>query len=163
MPHTWTDRFLSRRMLFWSLLYAVLWWLLAEGKGWYIGGPCVLAAAMLSCWLGSPAWTIRLRAAPGFVLFFLNALLAGGWDVALRALRPRMPLDPAWVSYPLKARHPRSRLLLAAAVSLLPGTLAGVIEADELTLHVLDHKQPWQNSVARLEQQLMRLLGEGPA
>ncbi|WP_256669981.1 Na+/H+ antiporter subunit E [Pseudomonas sp. OIL-1] len=163
MSQTWTDRFLSRRMLFWSLLYAVLWWLLAGGKGWYIGAPCVLGAALLSCWLGSAAWTLRLRAAPGFVLFFLRALLAGGWDVALRALRPRMPLDPAWVNYPLKARGPRSRLLLAAAVSLLPGTLAGVIEADRLTLHVLDHKQPWLESVARLEQQLMRLLGEGPA
>ncbi|WP_235906683.1 Na+/H+ antiporter subunit E [Pseudomonas saliphila] len=163
MPYSWADRFLSRRMLFWSLLYVALWGLLAGGKGWYIGIPCALAAAMLACWLGNPVWTFRPRAVPGFLLFFLRALVAGGWDVARRAVQPRMPLDPAWVSYPLTARDPRSRLLLAAAVSLLPGTLAGAIEADHLALHVLDHTQPWLESVARLEQQLMHVLGEGPA
>lgn len=163
MPSPSANRWFSRRTLFWLLLYTGLWSLLTGAKGWYIGAPCVLGAAALSVWLNSPPWHIRLRVVPGFLLFFLGTLIAGGWDVARRAVQPRMPLDPAWVSYPLNISHPRFRLLLAAAVGLQPGTLAAAIEGDSLTMHVLDSKLPWLKGVAQLEQQLIRLLGEGHA
>ncbi len=162
MPRPLADRFLSRQILFWLLLYCALWWLLAGGGGWYLGAPCIVAAAMLSCWLGTPAWRLRPAAAPRFLWFFLRALVAGGWDVARRAIQPRMPLAPAWVHYPLNIRQPRSRLLFASLVGLLPGTLAAAIEDDCLSMHVLDQHQPWQQNTAQLERQLLRLLGEEP-
>jgi len=163
VPLPWAGHLFSRQTLFWLLLYAALWWLLAGGTGWYLGVPFILTAASLSHWLGSPVWHVRLRAAPAFLLFFLRALLAGGWDVARRAIQPRMPLAPAWVRYPLTIRQPGNRLLFASLVGLLPGTLAAAIEDDCLNMHVLDQHQPWLDSTARLEQRLLRLLGEEPA
>jgi len=51
------------------------------------------------------------------------------------------------------------RLLLSAMVGLLPGTLASRVDADEMRVHVLDERLPWQATVAELERRLERLLG----
>lgn len=150
----------SRHTVFWLLLYTALWWLLSGGAGWYIGIPCVLGATSLSRWLGSPPWHLRLRALPGFMLFFLGALISGGWDVARRAIQPRPSLRPAWVRYPLSISQQRYRLLFASMIGLLPGTLATHIDGDHLCMHVLDERLPWQAGAARLERQLAALLGE---
>ena len=146
--------------LYWTLLYAVLWALFAEGGGWALGVPSVLLAVALSLWLELRPLRLRLLALPGFVGFFLRHMLVGAWDVASRALRPRCPLQPAWHDYPLTSTSPRVRLLLSALVGLLPGTLASGIEGERMRVHVLDERQPWQRVVAELEQRLQRLLGD---
>lgn len=158
MPSLRASRAL-RHTVFWLFLYTALWWLLSGGAGWYIGIPCVLGAAGLSRWLGSPPWHLRLRELPGFMVFFLGALVSGGWDVARRAIQPRPTLNPAWVHYPLSIPQARYRLLFASMIGLLPGTLAARIDGDHLYMHVLDEKLPWQAGAARLEQQLGKLLG----
>jgi multicomponent Na+:H+ antiporter subunit E len=104
---------------------------------------------------------MRLGALPAFLGFFLKHMLLGGWDVARRALQPRCPLQPAWHPYSLSSQSPRVRLLLSALVGLLPGTLASRIEGDEMRVHVLDERLPWQATVVDLEQRLERLLGSG--
>lgn len=152
-----------RQTCCWLLLYIGLWWLLAGGRGWYLGGPSVLVATILSLWLGGSVRLVRLGAVPGFLGFFLHALVAGGWDVARRALQPRMPLSPAWVRYPLTLDQPGNRLLLASLIGLLPGTLVATMEDDELNMHVLDQHMPWRDNTARLEGHLLRLLGEDKA
>jgi len=145
--------------LFWSLLYTALWSLFAVGEGWLLGVPSIALAVALSLWLGLRPMAMRLIALPGFLGFFLKHMLLGGWDVARRALQPRCPLQPAWHPYPLRSRSPRVRLLLSALVGLLPGTLASRVDADELRVHVLDERLPWQTTVAELERRLERLLG----
>lgn len=151
---------ITRHTVYWLLFYTALWGLLSGGSGWYIGIPCILGASGLSHWLGGRAITLRLSALPGFLLFFLAALGSGGWDVARRAVQPRMPLSPAWVSYPLSISQPHYRLLFSSMIGLLPGTLASHIEGDLLCMHVLDDGQPWESSARRLEQRLMAVLGE---
>lgn len=145
----------------WVALYALLWTLLAEGRGWGLGVPSILLAAWLSLWLGLRPWHPSLLALPGFVGFFLGRMIAGGWDVAVRALHPRRPLHPAWLCYTLQSRSPRVRLLLSALVGLLPGTLASRIEGERMHVHVLDERQAWQPTVAELERRLQRLLHAG--
>jgi len=145
--------------LFWSLLYTALWALFAAGQGWVLGVPTITLAVALSLWLGLRPMTLRLAALPAFLGFFLKHMLLGGWDVARRALRPRCPLQPAWHPYPLTSQSPRVRLLLSAMVGLLPGTLASRVDADEMRVHVLDERLPWQATVAELERRLERLLG----
>ncbi|GAB3381258.1 Na+/H+ antiporter subunit E [Azotobacter armeniacus] len=145
----------------WALLYTVLWALLAEGRGWELGAPMVLLATGLAVWLGLPLLRVHLPALPGFVLFFVMHMFAGGWDVARRALHPRLPLSPAWLDYPLACRSPRVRLLLSALIGLLPGTLSSQVDGDCLRVHVLDRRQAWQATVAELERRLARLCGAG--
>ena len=120
--------------LFWSLIYAALWALFAAGQGWLLGVPTVALAVALSLWLGLRPLGMRLGALPAFLGFFLKHMLLG-------------------------SQSPRVRLLLSALVGLLPGTLASRIEGDEMRVHVLDERLPWQATVADLEQRLERLLG----
>lgn len=145
----------------WMLLYGALWALFAEGGGWSLGVPSILLAVVLSVWLGIRPWRPSLRVLPGFVWFFLGRMVAGGWDVAVRALHPRLPLQPAWLDYPLRSESPRVRLLLSALVGLLPGSLSSGVEGDRMRVHVLDERQPWEPTVIELEQRLTRLLNVG--
>lgn len=146
--------------LFWSLIYTALWALFAAGQGWTLGAPTIALAVALSLRLGLRPLAMHPIALPAFLGFFLKHMLLGGWDVARRALQPRCPLQPAWHPYPLVSQSPRVRLLLSAMVGLLPGTLASRIDGQQMRVHVLDERLPWQATIAELEGHLERLLGE---
>lgn len=145
--------------LYWLLASVLLWWLLAGNAGWYLGLPLALLASALAIRLQLPWPRLDWRQAPELLLFFAWQLLRGGWDVARRAVHPRMPLDPAWVELSLDCRNPQVQLLLSALVGLLPGTLASHVHKDCLHLHVLDQQQPWQPVVRQLEHHLAALFG----
>ncbi len=145
----------------WVVIYAFIWALFGEGGGWSLGIPTILLAAWLSVWLGLRPWHPSLRALPGFLLFFIGKMAAGGWDVAVRAVHPRRPLQPAWLDYPIASPSPQVRLVLSALVGLLPGTLASRVEGDQMRVHVLDQRQPWKPTVSELEQRLEQLLVRG--
>jgi multicomponent Na+:H+ antiporter subunit E len=149
-------------LLIWVLLYSLLWLLLSGGSGWIFGVLIALPTALLTLALGLTLPVVRAVAVPGFVAFFLTKLVAGGWDVALRALRPSMPLHPAWVNYSLRCTQSGQRLLLSALVGLLPGTFAARIDGDQLLVHVLDSRHPWQPVLAELEKRLMAVAGDTP-
>lgn len=142
----------------WALIYAALWALFSEGGGWSLGAPTVLLAAGVSLWLGMRPWHPSLSILPGFIGFFLAKMVAGAWDVAVRALHPGRSLQPAWLVYPLTARSPQVRLVLSALVGLLPGTLASRVDGDSMRVHVLDQRQAWEPTVRALERRLQRLL-----
>lgn len=150
---------LWKRALYWLLLYSVLWGILSGGAGWAFGLSSAALAALMSVRLGLSPIRVRWYYLPRFVSFFIGAVFAGGWDVARRALDPRLPLHPAWVSYSLTQTNPRVSLLLSAMVGLLPGTLASRVGAGQVQLHVLDARQDWNSTVARLERHLSDLLG----
>lgn len=153
--HRWLDG------LGWVVLYAMVWALFAEGGGWALGVPSILLAAGLSLWLGLRPWHPSLPALPGFLGFFLGNMAAGAWDVALRAVHPKRPLQPAWLDYSLTSSSPQVRLVLSALVGLLPGTLASRVEGDRMRVHVLDRRQPWEATVQTLERRLEQLLSHG--
>ncbi|MCQ4257185.1 Na+/H+ antiporter subunit E [Stutzerimonas stutzeri] len=146
----------------WALIYAALWALFSEGGGWSLGVPTALLAAGVSVWLGMRPWHPTLSVLPGFIGFFLGKMVAGAWDVAVRALHPGRSLQPAWLVYPLTAHSPQVRLVLSALVGLLPGTLASRVDGDSMRVHVLDQRQPWEPTVRELEQRLQRLLTREP-
>ncbi|TVP90309.1 MAG: sodium:proton antiporter [Pseudomonadaceae bacterium] len=149
-----------RNSPFWLLLHAGLWTLLSGGSGWYLGLPVIAAATLLSCWLQATPWYLRLTRVPALFAFFFYELLLGGWDVARRALHPRMPMDPAWVRYELQTPNVQVHLLLSAIVGLMPGTLSSRFNEGSLHLHVLDQQQPWADTVARMEHLLAAVLPE---
>lgn len=140
-----------------------LWALLSQAQGWGFGIPLAAMATYAGYRLELRVGSIRPRVLPGFLGFFLRELFSGGWDVARRALHPRLPIAPGWKTFTLTTRNPRVRLLLSAMVGLLPGTLSSHHQDQTLHVHALDEHQDWQSTVAQLEAFLSRLLGEESA
>lgn len=123
-----------------TLLMLLVWYALdgADGLAW--GLPFALCAVAVALWLAPPsAHPLRLRALPGFALYFVLESLRGAADVAWRAMHPRMPLQPALESCALRVPAGAPRTLLVSCVSLLPGTLSAELDAEAnlLRVHVL--------------------------
>lgn len=145
-----------------AALAAALWWILVEGRAeaWLFGTPVVLAAALASVALGG-ARGLRPRAGPALraLAWFTGRSLLAGADVALRALKPRIILAPAFVVVRTRLRDPAARVLLADSLSLLPGTLCAELEGDAITLHVLDRDAPVERAVREIEARIADALG----
>ncbi|MEJ2604459.1 MAG: Na+/H+ antiporter subunit E, partial [Gammaproteobacteria bacterium] len=92
-----------RRGLRRLLAFALLWALVsgADVHSWLIGVPAVLVATGISMqlWRGPP---LSLRRLLLFLPWFIHQSLAGAVDVAIRALRPAMPLAPGVIHYDLR-------------------------------------------------------------
>lgn len=150
------------RLLERLVVFIVLWWVLAEGdsSSWLFGVPFAFLASWASLRLTPErGWRIRPLGALRFAGFFAFHSIAGGIDVAMRALRPSMPIDPGFVRCPVRLGTDSSRVLLADTVSLLPGTLSSGFEGDTLVLHVLDCDLPVLEDVRRVEERIAAALG----
>ena len=143
-----------------ALLFAVLWWLLAEGRvdGWPMGGLAVVAATWASLVLYPPAaHGLRLGALPGFLAFFLVNSVRGGWQVAGMAWRGRQALRPVLLEFPLNLPLGAPRILLTYALSLMPGTVGVELFDDRLRLHVLHQDLPVVTDAQALERRIAAL------
>lgn len=99
-----TDPSLRVRALLLRLaLFALLWWVLTEGRpdAWLIGGLVVFAASGLSLILSRPTPWSAIGLAR-FLPFFLLRSWRGGLDVAWRACWPSLPIAPVIMSYRLR-------------------------------------------------------------
>lgn len=125
---------------------------------WRFALPATAVGVLVShyCWRTAG---LRWSALPAFLGYFLRAAWSGGWDVAKRALHPRPALAPAFVDVPTRLPPGAARLFLAAALSLLPGTLSVKLGAGHIRLHVLDRRQPVEPETARLEARVAALFG----
>ena len=71
-----------------------------------------------------------------------RSLVAGG-DVARRALDPRLPLQPGFITYSTGLADGPGRNAFRALTSLQPGTLPVSVErSGDLLIHCLDTSQP---------------------
>ena len=132
----------------------VSWLALASGRGW--GSlPAILSLVTAAAAGGYLYRSATLRWRPQALLrlvgYFLVHSLSGGFDVARRALGWRVRLDPALVEFETRLQSEGSRVLLANLLSLQPGTLCCRLEGMRLSVHVLDQRQPVQESMRRLE------------
>lgn len=138
----------------------MLWWALTEKgwESWVLGAVAVAGALVLSEVLGSSTsgrWSVRgtLR----LCWFFAWHSLAGGIDVARRAVTPRMPLAPGILEYELQLPPGTARVFLANIVSLMPGTLAADLVGDRLRVHVLDRRRSSREDLAAAEQHVAQM------
>ena len=128
--------------------------------------PVGIGAAALATWMSLrllPLGPYRLRLWPLAALpfRFVWQSVVAGFDVARRALDPRLPLQPGFVAYPLRIRPSPARNLFCTLSSLLPGTLpTGLDETGMLVVHCLDVKQPVIEQMTVEETKLIRTLGE---
>lgn len=144
-----------------AVLFALLWWALAEGApgAWGVGAVAVALATAASLILHPPhrvrlSWIGLAR----FAGFFLWQSLRAGVAVAAMALRPRLAIRPAVRVVPLRLPSPAARILLANTLSLLPGTLSIGLDDDGLRLHVLDARRDTEAEVRRAEAHVARML-----
>ena len=140
-------------------LLALLWWALnGDNAGsWWVGAPAIAAAALSPRAGPSPTLLGTLR----FVPFFLRQSLVGGADVALRALRPSLPLAPDFLEYRLRLPMGPPSAVMAATVSLLPGTLTAEIREGTLRVHTLTEGQAVERDLRELEFRVAGLFGLG--
>lgn len=141
-----------------GILLGACWWAIVEGDtaSLGVGALAVTVTAAFSLSMHPPA-AFSFVGFLRFVPVFLWRSLAGGVDVARRALAPRMPIQPSLVEYRTELPDGLPRVVLANVVSLLPGTLSADIRGDVLCLHVLSAGAGEEASLRRLERSVARI------
>jgi multicomponent Na+:H+ antiporter subunit E len=92
------------------------------------------------------------------VVRFASQSIIAGLDVARRALDPRMPLRPGFVTYPVRFPPGPARNTFTTLTSLLPGTVPAGDEHGQLVYHCLDIDQPVVSQLAAEEAALTRAM-----
>lgn len=125
------------------------------------GGVTAAAATWASLRLSPPDHSrLRYAALARLAQRFIQQSICGGWDVARRALDPRLPLRPGFVAYPARLAPGPARNAFCAFTSAMPGTLpTGVDERGALVYHCLDVGQPVAAQLAIDEALFIRALG----
>jgi multicomponent Na+:H+ antiporter subunit E len=156
------NKIILRTILLRSILFALLWWILTEGRldSWGVGLVSIVLALTASLILLPPSLSrFSLTGLISFLIYFLGQSLKGGIQVALIALRPRLDLYPVvQIIYP---RLPKgvSRVILVTILNLLPGTLSVSLSKESLRLHILDGRRPVEAEVRDTELRIARMLG----
>jgi multicomponent Na+:H+ antiporter subunit E len=126
-----------------------------------------LAVAAIAAWTSLRLLPPTGRRASPLAVFHLALRLLwqslpAGWDVARRALDPRLPLRPGLVVYRARIAPGPARSMFCLLESLLPGTLlAGSDATGALVVHCLDVEGPVLAQMAADEELLARALGAG--
>lgn len=156
MPHLGVPGLIVRGVLFFGL------WLVMIGtapKDWPFG---VLAAAAAT-WTSLALWPARTRLSSSgllmFVLRFLPQAVVAGVEVALRAMAPRISLNPGLASHTTALPQGFARGALCAVMSLQPGKLPVGVggETDTLLIHCLDMNAPVAADMAAEERAFLRI------
>lgn len=143
------------------VLMFLLWLILTGGdfRTWWFGLLAAAIAAGASMLLPGERRSLSVTGLVRFVPFFVRQSLEGGFDVARRAFHPRMPIDPAIVSYSVRLPEGPASVFLAAVISLLPGTLTAELRDRLLLVHVLDVGLPVIEKLRTLEEKVGTLFG----
>ncbi len=140
----------------------LLWWVLTEGileDPAFVLGSVALALYASYRLIPRGEWHWRPLALGRFLPYFLSKSLMGGIDVASRAFRPTMPLQPEIIKFPLRVSG-KPALLMAWIASLLPGTASVYLENGTLRVHVLDTRLPVHKNLRELERRVESLCPE---
>ena len=158
-PDIGFSRLLSRLAFF-----AAFWWLLngEDARSWVVGGPAVIAATVASlCLRPEQSWRWRLAGVLPMAWFFLHNSVRGGFDVAGRAMRPGLWLNPGVIRFRTRLPPGSPRLFFVGLISLLPGTLVFGLEEDEVQIHALAAGPAVEDEVRALEEHVAALFGVG--
>lgn len=131
-----------------------LWLVLTEGntQNLWFGLIIVIITTWVSLIVIRPGriqW--RLLPSLAFIPYFLWRSLLGGIDVAMRALSPRLPLEPTLRSYQLSLESQPEQACLAWIITLSPGTSSVELVNGQLTVHLLDPKLLSEPALRNLE------------
>jgi multicomponent Na+:H+ antiporter subunit E len=142
-------------LAFWILLIG------ADPGDLAAGALTAVLAAVASVRLFAPS-ARRTRVGPlaAIALRLPFQSLAAGFDVAWRALHPRLPLRPGYVTHALRTPPGLARDAFCALTSVVPGTVPSGLDArGGLVVHCIDREQPVAQQLAANEARVARALG----
>ncbi|MBX3201682.1 MAG: Na+/H+ antiporter subunit E [Labilithrix sp.] len=153
----------ARRAAWRACILAFGWWALLEDDvgGIAFGVVVVLAATIVSlrlCPARAPLTHVRVAATSRLVWHFLVGSIRGGWDVALLALSPRVPVAPAVVSYTTDLAPGPEQQLFTSLINLMPGSLTVEVRDRELRIHVLVDDGELEGELRALERRVARAI-----
>jgi multicomponent Na+:H+ antiporter subunit E len=146
-----------------ALVLAAGWGILTEGEptGLVFGAVLVPVALLAGLALPSPsppAW--RVLGLLRFAFVFVVRSVRGGFDVACRALSPRVRIAPFVMEYTLRLPDGAARNLFLGTLSSMPGTLTVGCEGQRLELHVIAARGELADELAALEASIADATGE---
>ena len=75
-----------------------------------------------------------------YIFVFLRELVKSNFDVALRVISPKLPINPGIVEVKTKLKSKLGRMILANSITLTPGTFTVELLDDRIFIHWLDVK-----------------------
>lgn len=73
-----------------------------------------------------------------YIFYLFIEIIKANIDVALRVIKPVIPINPGIVTVRTKLKSPVGRMILANSITLTPGTLSVDINDDILYIHWID-------------------------
>lgn len=143
-----------------ALVLLGIWYALTGGEAWWSWGTAFALAGAAASYSQMPVRGGRFRALlrlPRALPYLVRETLASGWDVARRALAPRLDLRPDLLDVQLQADAPQLQMAVAFGATLMPGTLAITLAPGCLHLHVIDARLDNQGRMESMEVQLAPL------
>lgn len=146
-------------------LYLALWIVLIEYSAANLFAGAV--TSLLATWLSLRLLPLRkgrlsYRALLRLALHAMWQSLVAGFDVARRALDPRMPLRIGFVDYPAGIEGAAPRNSFRVLTSLQPGTLpVSAQQSGDIVFHCLDTRQPIAQELAATEGLFNQLIRNG--
>lgn len=127
--------------------------------GWVLG---FLVMAVLRRVREGDGYVRGTLAVLSFAGFFVRELTVANVVVASLALRPRADLHPVIVAVPLRLSSDTAVTVLAAVITLMPGTVAMGLSRDRRTLYAhaigLQDAEVARLSITKVEDRLLRFL-----
>lgn len=147
-----------------AAFYALWVVLIGTAPGDLAFGVAAAAAATWASVVLTPPSATRIRWGAALALLprFAWQSLTAGFDVALRALAPRVRLAPGFVRFAVKAPRGPARNAFAMYTSLMPGTLPAADEDGALVYHCLDGNPEVAVQLAADERRLGEVVGDRP-
>jgi multicomponent Na+:H+ antiporter subunit E len=148
-----------------GLAYFLLWVVLmqrARPGDLIMGAVATCLATWVSLRLLPPgAGRLRIFALAALMPHLLWESIVAGFDVARRALDPRLPLKPGFIDCPLSFPPGMARNTFATITSLMPGAVPCDEAGDVLVYHCLDSTQNVVDQLWKEERLLARALIAG--
>jgi len=138
-------------------------WLILNGSdlaSWVLGLPAVAVATLIAMRLIPDAGrVVRPAGLVAFAFYFAWQSLSGGFDVARRAFRKHMPLNPVLLGFVPRLPAGSPRWFFCACACLLPGTSVLEIRDALIQVHLLDAESDSEARLRRLEERVAALFG----
>ena len=151
-----------------SVLTALVWLLLQQSVD---VGNLLMAAVLgwtlprvLTGFLGQGSRPRNFALAARLAVIVVWDIIVSNITVAKLVLNPRSAPQPAWVKVPLTLTQPTAQTLLAAIITMTPGTVSAIVDEEGacIWVHALDCDDPAAVATdidRRYQQPLMEILG----
>ena len=88
------------------------------------------------------------------------AIVKSNLDVALRILRPSLPISPCMITVKASQTTDVGKVIYANSITLTPGTVSVGLDADEITVHCLTREAAEDVETGAMDRRVVRVEGE---